>query len=95
MNFNNKNGEFYPNLGFNYTLFWKNCFHNINDGSLEVLSNKNSVIYWNFIFHHFVGKFTLLLPEVFYGRISISGCKCCGLEQVTKHTILFQRDSTG
>ena len=64
MHFNSKNGQFYPNLGFKYTLFGKNCFHNMNDGSLEVHSNKNCAIYWTFIFHHFVGKFTLLPSEV-------------------------------
>ena len=26
-------------------FIWKNCFHNINDGSLEVFSNKICAIY--------------------------------------------------
>ena len=48
------------------TFYLKNCFHNINDGSLEVHCNKKYAIYWNFIFHDFVGKFTLLLSGVLY-----------------------------
>ena len=53
-----ENEQFYPNLWFNYISFGKIVFE-----SLEVHCNVNDTIYWNFFFHHFVGKFTLLLSE--------------------------------
>ena len=49
-----KNGQFYPNLGFEHiSSEKKNVF-------ITVMIGKYA-IYLNFIFHHFVDKFTLLL----------------------------------
>ena len=45
MHVNRKKWTVLPKFRVELHFIWKHCFHNINDGSLEVHSNKNCVIY--------------------------------------------------